>query len=70
MHLEHLEGETEFHIAVFGRTARQASAAAALLRLTWNVKGTQVFDRSGNRLATGPATSRVLDCFSKANLVQ
>lgn len=58
------EGRRISHVAVFARSAEQASAAAALLRLAASWKSTMAF-AGGRRLSGGAVygAQRTLECF-------
>ena len=69
LHLEHTQDGAHYHIATFGNDARQAAAASFLIHLLWSIKGTLIFDSSGNVLPVKYSVKRVLDCFSQSSLV-
>ncbi len=67
-YLEQVEGASVHHVATFARTVPQASAAARLLELTLNLKGSAVFDGAGVMVPSKYTAQQVLDCYRKACL--
>ena len=65
---EQVKGRAAHHVATFERTAAQASAAAALLRLTMDLKSAIVLDGDGLMVPSIHAAMQVLDCYRQASL--
>lgn len=68
LYREQAEGKAVHHVATFGRTAEQASAAGALLSLTVNLRSSVVFDGDGLTVPSKWTATQVLDGFRQASL--